>query len=160
MTDKQILENVQKYFNIKEFVDGATFKRHGNRAWQFMDMRLLHTMFIIREAIGKPITINVGTSQQRGLRTNICRIVKKKTLEGKLYLSAHTMGKAVDFDVKGMKAEEVRDWIIEHQSILPYNIRLEHKMFNDKANKKIPISWVHLDVYYLDTNPKVYLFDV
>lgn len=143
-----------KYFKIQEFVDGVTYARHGENAWQFMDFKLLETMSVIREALGKAITINHGSSQQRGLRTNICQIVKSKTLQGKLYLSAHVLGKAVDFDVKGMKAEQVRDWLLENQDILPYKIRLEHNM-NGK-----PITWVHLDVYDNPKNPKVYLFNV
>ena len=71
-----------------------------------------------------------------------------------MYLSAHVMGKAIDFDVKGMKATEVRDWVEENQDIFPYKIRLENKM-NGK-----PIRWSHLDVYYSRKNPKVYKFNV
>jgi hypothetical protein len=42
---------------------------------------------------------------------------------------------AVDFDVTGMKAEEVRKWIKDNQIFLPYPIRLEED-----------VNWVHLDV--------------
>lgn len=158
MSDEEIYENIKKYFKIQEFVNKATFKKYGESSWQFLCPRLLHTMLIIRKEINKPITINTwfngGRFSQRGLRTNIGQIVKSKTLKGRMYLSAHVMGKAVDFDVKGLSSEEVRDWISLNSEKIPYKIRLEQNM---KGN---PISWVHLDVFYNKNNPKVYRFNV
>jgi hypothetical protein len=134
------------------------FNKYGEKAWQFIDQRLLRVILWLRTNLKKPIIINnwkwEGSYTQRGLRENISPIVASKTKSGKLYLSAHTMGKAVDFDVKGMEAEEVRMWLKEHAEELPYHIRLEHNM------KGKPISWVHLDVFFNANNPKVYLFDV
>jgi hypothetical protein len=66
----------------------------------------------------------------------------------KIYLSGHVLGMAVDFDVKGMKAKDVRLWLIEHKSELPYKIRLEKN-----------VNWVHLDVEDEPDNNKVYLFN-
>ena len=66
------------------------------------------------------------------------------------------MGKAIDFDVKGMTADEVREWLIENEDLLPYKIRLEHKI--NKTGKTI--TWVHMDVYYLERNKKLTLFNV
>jgi len=160
MGDREILEGIQEYFCIEELVDKQTFDRHGNRAWKFIDLRLLETLLIIRRELATGITINTwkwsGRFSERGLRTNVSNIVHKKTIEDKLYLSAHCMGKAVDFDVRGMGAQEVREWIQDHEDILPYKIRLEHKI--NKTGK--PITWVHLDVYYEPGNRKVYLFNV
>jgi len=158
MSEADILRGIKDYFAIHEFVDKTTFDRHGERAWQFICPRLLHTILVIRDEIDKPITINNwkwgGGFSQRGLRTNVSHIVSKKTDAGKLYLSAHCMGKAIDFDVKGMTAPEVREWIQDNEDLLPYKVRLENSM-NGK-----PINWVHLDVYYLERNPKIKLFDV
>lgn len=153
--EKDLIEDLKKYFDIRELVDETTFKAHGESSWKFFDFRLLETMLFVREELGKPITINNwhvgGSFDERGLRTNLSPLVKGKT---NLYLSAHILGKAVDFDVKGMSAENVRKWLKENEDSLPYKIRLEHNM------KGKPISWVHLDCVYEEKNPQVYLFDV
>lgn len=160
MNRREIIEGINKYFTIEEFVDETTFNVHGERAWKFLDTNMLWFVLIVRENIGRPMTINNwkwgGKFSQRGLRTNICSIVRKKTKALNLYLSAHLLGKGVDFDVKGMKAEEVREWIQEKEYLFPFKIRLEWK-FN-KTGK--PITWVHGDVFDEDKNPKIYLFNV
>jgi hypothetical protein len=76
-----------------------------------------------------------GNFSQRGLRSNLSPIVKEKTSLEKLYMSAHCQGMGVDFDVKGMSAEEVRKWIVDNKIFLPHPIRLESD-----------VNWVHLDV--------------
>lgn len=158
MTEKQILKGIKKYFDIKELVGPATYKKHGERAWKFFDFRLLETLLILRINIGKPITINNwhrgGIFKQRGLRTILQQIVKNFFYKNKLYLSGHLLGKAVDFDVKGMTAEEVRNWIISNQHLFPYKMRLEWK-----KNGKF-INWVHLDIIYELKNIFIYKFNV
>ena len=146
---------LDKYFDIRELVDKQTFERFGEKAWMFFDPRLLETILFIREALDKPITANNwsfgGNLSQRGLRTNLSPLVRNKR---GLYLSAHRQGMALDFDVQGMKAYEVRDWLEENEEALPHKIRLERKL-NGKE-----IGWSHVDVYDYKDNPKVYLFDV
>jgi hypothetical protein len=158
LSDTETLNLIKKYFCIEEFVSPEVFNKYGETSWQFICPRLLRTILLVRTNLDKPMTINNwkwnGSFTQRGLRENTSNIVSSKTNAGKMYLSAHTMGKAVDFDVKGMEAEEVRMWLKEHAEELPYHIRLEHNM------KGKPISWVHLDVFFNPNNPKVYLFDV
>lgn len=131
--------SIKDYFNIKELVCPHVYDKHREYAWNFFDPRLLDTLFVIREKIGKPIVVNNwavgGDFSQRGLRCNICSIPKEKTALEKLYMSAHSQGMAVDFDVSGMRAEEVRKWIKDNQIFLPYPIRLEED-----------VNWVHLDV--------------
>lgn len=149
------MKTIKDYFNIKELVDETTFKRHGENAWQFICPMLQETMLILRENIGKPITVNnwgnKGGFTQRGLRHNRSEMVKDKI---SIYLSAHMMGKGLDFNVKGMTASEVRAWIVANQDLFPYKIRLERN-FRGKE-----ITWIHLDVFQNDKNPKIYLFDV
>jgi len=105
--------------------------------WKFIDKDLLRNILYVREGLNKPITINTwhnnGIWEQRGLRENISKIVKRNTAANRLYLSAHTLGKAVDFDVDGMTAAEVREWI--SNSDIPIACRLEKN-----------VSWVHLDI--------------
>jgi len=83
---------------------------------------------------------------QRGLRCNRCKMVANKNAS---YLSAHVLGKAGDFTVQGMTAEEARQKIIENADRLPHTIRME-------AN----VVWLHIDVleqYGIDE--KVHLFN-
>lgn len=160
MKRKEIIKEIKNYFSIKELVSREVFNKFGHKSWMFFDTDLLHTILIIRKELDKPITINNwdygGSFTQRGLRENTGYYAYNKTVNKKMYLSAHTMGKALDFDVKDMEAEEVRKWILNNRNILPCKIRLEHKY---ESTQK-PITWVHLDTYYLEENPKVHLFNV
>ena len=117
----------------------------------FMDERIVVTIDTIRRLIGKPITINNwdsgGEFDERGLRCNICPIVKNKTFLGELYLSAHVLGRAVDFNVQGMNPQEVSIWIAFNKDKLPYNMRIE----------KDTDTWTHLDVF--DTGNKLTFFN-
>lgn len=91
------------------------------------------------------MTCNIGSSSERGLRCNLCSIVKSKT---KPYLSAHVLGKAGDFTVDGISAFEARGLIKESASLLPCKIRLEGE-----------VSWLHIDVLpQFGVNEKVYEF--
>ncbi len=149
------LSRLKKYFKIQELVDEDVYKRFGEYAWQFIDHRLIDCLLFIREELGKPMIANNwhagGKFSQRGLRHNRSSMVIGKK---RPYLSAHMMGKALDFDVIGMDAESVRNWIVEHKKELPHKIRLEHKM------NATPIPWVHLDVFDNEDNDKIKLFNV
>ena len=155
---EEIIKALKNYFVIQEFVSPQVYNRFGDSAWQFFCTELLFTILRVREMIDKPITINNwhvgGGFTQRGLRDNMTPIYRDKTLNKKLYLSGHVLGMAVDFDVKGMTANEVRVWLVDNADSLPFKIRLENKL-NGKY-----INWVHLDVKCQKDLPKVYLFDV
>ena len=151
MTEKEILKRIKKYFVIQEFVGPRTYKKYGESAWKFIDFRLLHTILIIREGIGKPITGNTwhkkGRFKERGLRTNLQSIFRKYFKKWRLYLSAHILGKGFDFDVQGMSVSEVHEWIIDNAYLFPYKIRLE-----------LGVTWNHLDVIWEEKNLKIYQF--
>jgi hypothetical protein len=149
------MKTIKDYFCIEELVDKTVFDKYGETAWKFLDETILECLLIIREGLDKPISINNwkygGKFSQRGLRHNMSSLVKNKK---RLYLSAHIFGKAIDFDVAGMTAVEVRAWIAANADLFPYKIRLERNM------KGKPISWVHLDTMSDPSKPKVYQFDV
>lgn len=152
MNNAEVLRRIKLYFEIKELVPNAVIKKYGApTCWQFLDIDALHSLLVVREGIGRGIMVNTPGAQQKGLRHNRSTMVIKKT---SIYLSAHMMGKAFDFKVSGMKSEDVRNWIVKNINLFRCKIRLEHKI-----NNRI-ISWVHLDTFYLEANPKVYLFDV
>lgn len=152
MTRNEILSEVKKYFDIREFVPKDVFSRFGQQSWNFLDTNLLHLIFILRtKIINVPMTCNDypwgGGNQQRGLRTNTSDIVKSKK---SVYLSAHIFGKAADivFSQKtGMTAEKARTLILENSDIIPFNIRIEDD-----------VPWLHVDVF--DFDKKIYLFKV
>lgn len=144
-------KKILKYFGVKELVCKHVYTKWGDAALNFFDEKLLETLLFIRETIDKPITINTwhngGGLTQRGLRCNCCQLVKDKTLSDSVYLSAHVLGKAIDFDVKGMSAEQTRRWLLTNEQRLPYPIRLERG-----------VSWVHLDVRGFDGNERIKWF--
>lgn len=147
--------SIKNYFKIQELVDREVYSIHGDSAWKFIDEKLLKCLLIVRKGLDRSIKVNDwsfgGSMQQRGLRHNrSSMVIGKKSI----YLSAHMMGKAVDFNVSGMESTEVRKWIQDNAELFPCKIRLENKL-NGK-----PISWVHLDVIQEEKNPKVYLFNV
>lgn len=133
------MATIKDYFDIRELTCPHVYDKFREYAWNFFDPRLLDTLLVIREKIGKPIYVNNwdmgGNFTQRGFRCNCCWLVKEKTALEKLYVTAHNQGMGVDFDVKGMSAEEVRKWIVDNKIFLPHPIRLESD-----------VNWVHLDV--------------
>ena len=66
--------------------------------------------------------INIGNMHQRGMRCNLCPIVKSKK---SVYVSAHTTGNAVDFTCDDKTAEEIREIIKAKPLLLPCKVRLE-----------------------------------
>ena len=141
--------NKPDLFKLQELVCPHVFEKYGETAWSFFDPRLLETIDFIRYRLSKIIIINNwhknGQFSQRGLRCTRCELLRKAIDEGTLYASPHIFGQAVDFDVLGFTAQEVREILISDAAALPYHIRLEAE-----------VSWVHLDVRA--TDHKVYLF--
>lgn len=139
-----------KHFKLHELVCKHIYDKYGEQAWQFLDPRLIIIIDWIREQLDKPIEINNyefgGNDTQSGIRCNMCHLVKSKTDKGTVYMSGHNEGQAVDFSVKDMTAEAVRNWLVRNQEDLPYSIRLE-------ANVK----WIHCDVR--DTGRKIHFFN-
>ena len=141
-----IIKALGRYFHIKELVCPHTYAKWGEKAWQFLDTNLLHCLLILRETvIARPMYVNGKTYTQRGLRCNMCDLVKGKT---GVYLSPHLMGKAIDFTIGGLTAEQGRRLIIAKADLFPCNIRLEDG-----------VSWIHFDVQnQYGNNAKVYVF--
>lgn len=136
-------------FKLTELVCKHMSDKYGDKAWMFLDPRLLETLDVIRyDILDAPMTINNyasgGSFSQRGMRCNCCQLVKSKSTP---YLSAHVTGCGVDFDAKGFTAEQARQRIIAHADKLPYPIRLESG-----------VNWVHLDVYEAPGAKKITLF--
>lgn len=93
------------------------------------------------------MTCNHEGAEQRGLRCNMCELVKEKK---NAYLSSHILGKAGDFTVKGLTAQEARSRIRNMANLLPYPLRMEGG-----------VSWLHIDTLpQFGIKDKVYEFTV
>ncbi len=158
MTRNEIIKSLKKYFKIHELVGKELYAKHGDESWFVFETDALHCLLLIRVGLGRSMYLNNwfwgGNKDERGFRSNIQYICKKKTDNNVLYVSGHPLGNAFDFIVKGMIAEDVRDWIVEHADIFPCKIRLEWK-----KNGK-PIKWTHIDTKWFSNNPKVYKFNI
>lgn len=145
-TRSEIIKELHKYFQISELVCEHTHSKWGERAWQFLDTDYLHALLVIRRDILQvPMTCNHDGAYQRGLRCNMCELVKEKSRN---YLSSHVLGKAGDFTCKGLTAQQARERIKANAHLLPCNIRLEDN-----------VSWLHFDVLpQYGVTDKVYFF--
>lgn len=144
-------QKLLKRFVPQELVCSHVYKKYGSGSLVFLDIRLVRTVLFIREKMGLPIISNNwhkgGDFSQRGFRCNLCSLIAQPTKSGKLYLTAHGLGKALDFNVVGKTAQQVREWLDAHAGELPYPIRVEDD-----------VTWVHIDVRRNDSSPKVYHF--
>ena len=136
-TRAEIIAELKPKFNVSELVCDHTFKRWGEKSWQFLSTELLETLLVLRfDIFNIGMTVNKTGAQQRGLRCNICPLVKEQTNKNQNYLSAHCTGNGVDVDFTGFTAEKAREHIRKNADKLPYPIRLEKD-----------VTWVHIDVY-------------
>lgn len=133
MTREEILKAIKPYFDVEELVCDHTYAKWGEQSWQFLDTMWLWCLLVIRrDIIKKPMYCNSKTAHQKGLRCNMCQLVKSKTA---VYLTSHLFGKAGDFTSPYMKADEMRRLIKENAELLPCPIRIE-----------AGVSWLHFDV--------------
>ena len=150
MNRSKLITDVKEFFDIDELVCNHVLKRWKNdteRAWDFLDTKYLANLLVIRrDILQHPMYCNYHEKgrHQRGLRCNLCELVKDKDYA---YMSAHILGKAGDFTVRGMSAEDARLRIKLLAGALPYPIRLEKD-----------VSWLHFDVMPLEDGQKVYEF--
>lgn len=104
---------MKNYFKTQEFVSRAMYEARGERSITKMDNRITTFINMLRATLDKPITCNTwlwgGGLQWRGYRTVECPEYKE--------YSQHSDGRGLDFDVKGMSADEVRQWIIDNREL-------------------------------------------
>ena len=144
-----------KYFAITELVCPHVYSRHKEQAWAFIDGKLIDIIDFLKEKYpNRKIIINnynvkQGGHTQRGLRCNLCQLVKDKTKAITVYLSQHIFGAAIDFTVEGLTADQVRADIILWRDELPHPIRME--------SKALAPTYVHLDtgIYAQQTGQKI-----
>jgi len=140
-----------KYFKIQEFVPKETFEKYADFCIYKFDPKIFMIADNIRAYFNQPMTINNwhigGEFNYRGYRPD--------NYANKASKSLHYFGMAIDFDIKGYEAEEIRQVIFKNYKKFPFIRRMEH--IDTKTGK--PINWVHLDI--LETNrTDIVFFDV
>jgi len=125
---------ISENFYLDEVMHPDVYKKFGKKSRWFIDHRLIDIVQYIRTATDKPITINTwfdgGKFKERGLRD-------PKTKTGAQY-SQHKFGKALDFTVSGMTADEVREKILGEWKDDLINLGL--------TAIEAGVSWVHIDI--------------
>ena len=146
MNREQIIRELHRFFQVRELVCSHVFSKWGERSWQFLSTDYLHNLLVIRrDILQMPMVCNHDGAEQRGLRCNMCRMVKEKKAA---YLSSHILGRAGDFSVQGLTAQEARSRIRTMQNLLPYPMRMEGG-----------VSWLHIDTLpQFGIEAKVYEF--
>lgn len=146
MNREQIIRELHRFFQVRELVCSHVFSKWGERSWQFLSTDYLHNLLIIRrDILQMPMVCNHDGAEQRGLRCNMCKMVKEKKAA---YLSSHILGRAGDFSVQGLTAQEARSRIRTMQNLLPYPMRMEGG-----------VSWLHIDTLpQFGITEKVYEF--
>lgn len=130
---------VPKHFQAHEYVDPITEKEFSILSFTKMDPRILWTIDRIRERYGRPVYINTYNIpkyvEERGKSFRFRGYRPHYYMNGADY-SEHRHGRAIDFDVDGMTAEEVRQDILANQfdEDFKYITCIE-------AN----VNWVHID---------------
>ncbi|MGL5208982.1 MULTISPECIES: hypothetical protein [Cetobacterium] len=130
-----------KYFKGKELVSPEVYKIHGENVLKFISKDILIFLDLLREDLGVPILVNrpsVGITQ-RGLRTTIDSLVKEKVKSSKLYLSAHVLGRGIDFEVPSMDMKKVYERIINNPRRYSMITRIED------PNVTLPKGYIHVD---------------
>ena len=141
-----------KYFQLYELLPPEVFtiedmtakEKYMQKGWYLLDNKLLETIDVIREMIGKPLICNTwyqdGNRKYCGYRTVGCTTGAAK--------SQHKLGKAADLICPYMSAEEMRQTIKANADKLPYPIRIEDG-----------VNWLHIDVKDMDyKGEKIYFF--
>lgn len=151
MTRNELIDALKNNFDIRELVCPHCYKKFGDRSWQFLSTQILSTLYKLRyEIFQQPIFINNwhkgGKYDERGLRCNVCSLVKSKN---SVYLSAHVLGMALDFNVGTLTSDEVAQVIRHNAHRFDYPIRLE----------KETQGWNHIDCYQpIDSEAKLIEF--
>lgn len=142
MPREEIIKQLKPYFNVKELVCNHIYSKFGEQSWMFLSTQLLHVLLCLRtDILRMPMHINIGNMHQRGMRCNMCPLVKGKK---SVYVSSHVTGNAIDFNCEGKTAEEIREIIKAKPLLLPCKIRLERDT-----------QWVHLDCYDSGSDDKI-----
>ena len=123
---------ISKHFKIHELVPRKMYERYGDKAWRYVDVRLIETIDILKEHFNLgTMTINNyywdGSREWSGIRT--------PESPNYSYGSQHSYANAFDIVFSDYTAKEVRNYIINNPHIFKYVKGLE-----------LGVSCLHLDI--------------
>lgn len=126
---------VSKNFLLTEYIPESLYSLFGDNAVWFINPKLIETVQLIREKVGKPIFINNwyegGTFHYSGFRTPECTEGAK--------LSQHRLGTAADLHVSGMDNAEFWTYIkTNRDKLFPALTCMENIAYTP--------GWVHIDL--------------
>jgi hypothetical protein len=101
---------MSKYFKIQEFVPVKVYEKFGDKAWWFIDPKIVQIADAIREHFGKSMMINYAGLQYRGFRDDSFYENKRSGL-----FSQHRFGRAIDFNIKDISTQEVYAEILKNE---------------------------------------------
>ena len=131
MTRETLIQQLKGYFDVKELVCPHVYQVFGELAWGFFREDYLETILFLRRHFGVKMYCNYAGMTQRGIRCNMCDLVRTKI---RPYLSGHVLWCAGDWTFDGYTAEQMRTEIKKIAHLLPHPIRLEKD-----------VTWVHID---------------
>lgn len=145
MNRETLIQQVKTHFDIKELVCPHVYQVFGELAWGFFREDYLETILFLRRHFGVKMYCNYAGMTQRGVRCNMCNMVRIKM---KPYLSGHVLWCAGDWTFEGYEAEQMRQEIKKIAHLLPYPIRLERS-----------VTWVHIDTLAYGRTGKITEFN-
>ncbi len=145
MNRETLIQQLKGYFDIKELVCPHVYQVYGELAWGFFREDYLETILFLRRHFGVKMYCNYAGLTQRGVRCNMCDLVRNKI---KPYLSGHVLWCAGDWTFEGYEAEEIRKQIKGISHLLPHPIRLERS-----------VTWVHIDTLAYGRTGKITEFN-
>lgn len=122
---------ISKYYKVHEFVPEHIYKKYGEKAWRFIDSRLISSFDTIKERFPNgTVTLNNyfwgGNRHWSGIRTSKSPDYSETSM--------HSFASAGDAVFSEYEAEEIRQDIIANPEIYPYIKGIE-----------MGISWLHID---------------
>ena len=123
---------VSKHFRIYELVPKHIYQKYEEKAWWFIDERLILTIDKLKELLpAGAMTINdyhwKGNRNWSGLRTSKSPYYRET--------SQHSFGRAVDIIFSAYPTDYVRNFILENIEQFPYIKGIE-----------MNTSWLHIDI--------------
>lgn len=122
-----------RHFRLHELVSPAIFNTWRERAWEFLDSRLLQTLDAMGDRYG-PIVVN--NWNEKG-PLHACGLREPAETQGAA-MSQHRFGRAADLHPKNMSPQDMHADILKNTALFPYLTTLE-------AIESTP-TWVHADV--------------
>jgi hypothetical protein len=121
-----------KHFEVHELVPKYLYRVYKDKAWKFIDSRLIETIDILKEHFNLgTMTINNyywgGDREWSGLRTPKSDYYSET--------SQHSFGRAIDAVFSHYSASEVRNYIIDNPDKFPYIKGIE-----------LGVDWLHIDI--------------